>query len=130
MMPKYFYVHREGTITTRPFKKSDLSIVEAYENNKSIIERHYPELIEVAKFRYFWSLFYVLDKMFRTNSFGNDGEYLLIVKTIKKEYLNILSNRYVGKARKLAVTGLMIHRKFYELCLQVYIHKKKQLISN
>lgn len=130
MSPKYYYMHREGTITTRPFNKSDLSIIEAYQNNRAIIEQCYPDLIKVANFRYYWSLFYVLDKILRTKSIGDESEYSLIVKTIKKEYFNIISNQYVGISRKLAVTGLMVHRKFYELCLQAYIRKKKQLVSD
>lgn len=130
MTPKYYYIHREGTITTRPYNKGDLSIVEAYSNNKKIIEKHYPDVLEVAQFRYYWALFYVVDKMLRTNSFGDDGEFKATVKKIRKEYFHILSNKYVGRARKVAVTGLMIHRKFYEVCLRVYVHQRKQLIKD
>ena len=130
MTPKYFYVHREGTITTRPFKKTDLSIIEAYENNKRIIQEKYPDLIELADFRYYWALFYVIDKMMRTHSYGEEGEYKTIVRQIRNNYRKIISNQYVGKSRKIAATGLMIHRKLYELCLRAYVKKNKQLVND
>ena len=129
MCPKYYYMHREGTITTRPFRKTDLSIIEAYENNRRIIEHNYPDLLELANFRYYWSLFYVIDKMMRTDSYGMDGEYRTIVATIRREYFNIMKNRYVGRSRKLAVTGLMIHKSIYKQCLHVYLKQRKRLIE-
>lgn len=130
MRPKYYYVHREGTITTKPFRKSDLSIVEAYLNNRKIVEMNYPDLIKLADFRYYWSLFYIIDKMFRTNAFGEADEYREVVGKIRKEYYNILKNQYVGRARKIAVTGLMIHKKLYEICLRAYLNQRKQLVTD
>lgn len=115
MSPKYYYVHREGTTTTRPFKKSDLSIVEAYENNRTIVQEKYPDLINLANFRYYWSLFYIIDKMMRTDSYGNEDEYRDTVKRIRSEYWNIINNQYVGNARKIAVSGLMINKKLAHL---------------
>lgn len=130
MRPKYYYVHREGTITTKPFRKSDLSIIEAYLNNRKIIESNYPDLVELADFRYYWSLFYIIDKMLRTNSFGDAGEYREVVGKIRKEYYHILKNKYVGRARKIAVSGLMIHKKLYEICLRAYLNQRKQLVTD
>lgn len=130
MQPKYYYIHREGTITTRPFKASDMSIIEAYTNNKRIIEEKFPDLLELAEFRYYWSLFYVLDKMFRSKSFGDNNEYKEVSGTIKKNYRKIMRNQYVGRARKIAVTGLKIHRKLYELCLRKYLKKRKQTVAD
>lgn len=129
MAPKYYYIHREGTITTKPFRKSDLSIVEAYENNRRIVRDKYPDLIELANFRYYWSLFYIIDKMIRTHSFGDNNEYKEIVRIIRKEYRKILNNQYVGKARKVAITGLMIHKGLYEFFLFAYLKRNKKLVS-
>lgn len=128
MTPKYYYVHRKGTITTSPFTKADLSIVEAYKNNKSIIEKMYPDLVELADFRYYWSLFYVIDKMFRTNTFGDEKEFDIITHIIKSEYWDIIRNQYVGIARKVAVTGLMINKRLYRILLYIYLKRNKQLL--
>lgn len=126
MAPKYYYVHREGTITTRPFKKSDLSIIEAYENNKKIVDAMYPELSEIASFRCFWARFYVLDKMIRTNSYGDNGEYKTIIKDIRHDYTKIMRNRYVGKGRKIAATGLLINKNIYTHLLAAYNKKNRE----
>lgn len=129
MSPKYYYVHREGTITTKPYRKTDLSIIEAYTNNRNIIKEKYPDLLELANFRFYWALFYVIDKMIKTNSYGEENDYKDIVKRIKKEYFHIVKNKYVGKARKIAVTGLMVHKSLYTLCLWSYIKRRKQLVE-
>ncbi len=129
MSPKYYYIHREGTITTRPFRESDLSICEAYLNNRKIVKEMYPALLEPANFRYYWSLFYVLDKMLRTKSYGENGEKEKIIKIIKKNYKNIMRNSLVGRGRKVAVTGLMLNEFFYRVCLNAYSNQKKRLFS-
>ena len=126
MSPKYYYVHREGTITTRPFKRSDLSIIEAYTNNKKIVDEMYPELSEIAAFRCFWAHFYVLDKMIRTDSYGNNGEYKTIVSEIKRNYFKIIRNKYVGRGRKIAVTGLLLSKKIYAQFLTAYDKKNRE----
>lgn len=129
MEPKYYYMHREGTITTRPYRASDLSICEAYLNNKKIVEEKFPNSIESANFRYYWSLFYILDKMIKTQSFGQNNDKKRIVNEIKKNYCNIMKNSLVGKGRKIAVSGLMINEFFYRLCLIAYTNKNKKLFS-
>lgn len=128
MSPKYFYVHRAGTITTRPFRSTDMSIIEAYSNNLAIVDANYPDIRTVALFRYFWAHFYVLDKMIVTKSYGENGEYKHIARKIRRGYFRIMFNRYIGKSRKIAVSGFMIHRSLYALCLKSYHKKKKQLV--
>ena len=66
----------------------------------------------------------------RTHSYGEEGEYKTIVRQIRNNYRKIISNQYVGKSRKIAATGLMIHRKLYELCLRAYVKKNKQLVND
>lgn len=128
MSPKYYYVHRAGTITTRPFRSTDMSIIEAYTNNLAIVEENYPSLKKVALFRYYWSHFYVLDKMIATNTYGDKDEYKEVARRIRRGYFQILFNRYIGRSRKIAVTGFMLHRKLYALCLKSYLKKRKQLV--
>lgn len=129
MAPKYYYVHRVGSITTHPYKESDLSICEAHFNNRKIIIEKYPKLIEVANFRYYWSLFYILDKMLLTKDFSDINKQKEIISIIRENYNNIIKNRYIGKGRKVALTGLMIHVYFYRICLNVYTKQSKQLFK-
>ena len=129
MAPKYYYVHRKGTITTSSYKKSDLSICEAYLNNRKIIEEKFPNLIEVADFRYYWSLFYILDKMFLTKGFVDKIEKNKIISEIKKQYSNIIRNPHVGSGRKIALKCLMVHPFLYQICLNMYTKKNKKLFN-
>lgn len=127
MRPQYHYIHREGTITTKAYHPSDLSIIEAYKNNLKIVEKSYPQALEAAEFRRFWSMFYVLDKLLKAdNSMYEDTKQMLIGE-LKAFYCKIMMNRLVGKGRKLAMTGLMFHESIYRFCLERYTAKYKKL---
>ena len=129
MTPEYYYVHRGGTITTKPFIEKDLSICEAYLNNRKIIEEKYPSLTELADFRVYWSWFYVLDKMLRIKTRDDSVWKKKIISCIRKNYRKIMKNPFVGKGRKIASTGLMLNEKFYLVCLKLYTKRNKQLIG-
>ena len=60
---KYYYVHRENSITTQKFSKKFLNVIEAYEQNSNIILEKYPKLKDVAQTRMNWAYFYVLDRL-------------------------------------------------------------------
>lgn len=45
---KYYYVHRENSITTQKFSLKFLNVIEAYEQNAKIIKENYPELADTA----------------------------------------------------------------------------------
>ena len=129
MAPKYYYVHREGSITTRSYRKSDFSVCEAHYNNRKIIEERYPALLEKANFRYYWSLFYVLDKMLSTEENVEIDDKTRIVREIRKNYKEIMKNPLIGRGRKIAASGLMINEIFYKLCLTAYTRKNKKLFK-
>lgn len=130
LLPKYHYIHHQGTITTKPYQKSDNSVIEAWENNRAIIYGHHSELIELANFRYYWSLFYVYDKMMCTREVPDMQGFLLekqrLSRQIRKNYFPIMRNQYVGKSRKIALTGLMLHEALYRLCLKAYNKRHRQ----
>ncbi|HFI0624887.1 TPA: glycosyltransferase family 2 protein [Streptococcus suis] len=127
MRPQYHYFHREGTITTKPFSIKDLSIIEAYENNYSIVSQNYPDAIEAAVFRRIWSRFYILDKIYKSEQFSEFEIKKEIISWLRTHYFSIICNQYVGKSRKLAMTGLLINEKIYISLLKKYTEKFKQL---
>lgn len=127
MRPQYNYMHREGTITTKGYQPSDLSIIEAYENNLRIVERHYPEALEAARFRCYWSQFYVLDKLLKTDNATYNETKRVLIKQLRRSYYQIMTNSLVGKGRKLAMTGLMLHEAIYNFFLKQYTAKYKKL---
>lgn len=120
---KYFYVHRKGSITTSGFKKKDLNVLEAYLKNYKLIKENYPDIIDVAKMRYMWAHFYVLDKMMLSAN-GVDKEIEnKIISGLKKNYKFIIKDPRFNKSRKIAMTLLMINRKLYKMC--VVMNKKE-----
>lgn len=131
MAPKYYYVHRAGSITTKTFTRADLSVIEAYSNNLKFILENYPDLEKVAWFRYYWAHFYVLDKMMATPHLSSSDQKIKkrIIHRIRKSSRGILRNPYVGSSRKISVAALKIHPLLYRICVQLYSKKKRQLFG-
>lgn len=128
--PKYHYVHRENSITTAPYGKKDLSVIEAYVKNKKIIEKYYPDLLEVAEFRCFYAYFYVLDKMALTKNFKDKETRKRLIKEIRANKEKLKKNSYVGRNRKIAAMGLMLHPIFYNMFVKLeFKRKKKKVVS-
>lgn len=127
LTPLYYYVHREGTISTSAYQKGDLNVIEGYEKNKKLIEEKYPSLLEQVEFRCYWARFYVLDKMLLANNFSDYATKREIEKYLKENYRNIMKNAFVGRARKLALTGLMLHESLYKLCLKQQRKRVKRI---
>ena len=129
MQPKYYYVHREGSITTQKYSPADLSVIEAYTNNLKFIKKYYPDLETEAKFRYYWSHFYVLDKMMFTKPLQDKRSKKKIIHRLRKHWKDILSNPCVGKGRKVAMAALMFNQYLYKLCVILYSKKRRQLFN-
>lgn len=128
--PKYHYVHRENSITTAPYTQKDLSVIEAYVNNKKLIEKYYPDLLEVAEFRCFFAYFYVLDKMALTKKFKDKETRKKLIKYVRANKSSLKKNSYVGRNRKIAAIGLMIHPIFYNMFVKLeFKRKKKKVVS-
>lgn len=114
MEPKYFYVRHLGSITVSEFKESDWSVVEAYKEHLSAVKEKCPKLLEEAKFRYYWSYIYVFDKMIKSKAKVCKKDYDKARIFIKKNFKNIISNRYFSTKRKIAVCALMVSEKIYK----------------
>lgn len=114
MEPKYYYVRHLGSITVSDFKESDWSVVEAYKEHLHVVKDNYPELLEEAKFRYFWSYIYVFDKMIKSKTKVRRQDYNRALCFIKKNFKNIIFNPYFSKKRKIAVCALMVSEKIYK----------------
>lgn len=128
-VPKYHYIHRGNSITTSPYKSGDLSVIEAYSKNKRIIEKYYPDLLEVAEFRCFFSYFYVLDKMALSKEFKAKNERKEVIKLVRNNIDKILHNHYVGRNRKLAARVLLIHPFMYNVFVKIEFRRKRKNIN-
>lgn len=127
--PKYYYVHREDSITTSNYKSKDLNVIEAYSENRKFVLEECPQLKTQADFRYFWAHFYVLDKMLNTPGFKKDEHFRDIVRTLRKNYFTILRNPITGRNRKIALTGLMLGSWLYKLIISRHYKSKRKLVG-
>lgn len=117
--PKYYYVHRKGSITSSYFKMKDFDVVEAYNINLEMIRSRFPDLENQAMFRHLWSYMYVLDKMILTPNFENSNEYNIVVNKIRSNTLNILKIPFFTKKRKVATLILLFSKSLYaKLCVR------------
>ena len=81
---KYYYVHRENSITTQKFSLKFLNVIEAYEQNAKIISENYPDLYDVAIMRLNWAYFYVLDRLLVDNDFKDKVLEDRLISYLKK----------------------------------------------
>lgn len=125
--PKYYYVHREDSITTSVFKENDFDIVKAYEENLSLVKEKFPKLISQAEFRLLWSYTYVFDKMLLSTSFNKDENYKSVYSKLRKETPNILLNPYFSLKRKAVMIILFFSPKFYSFLLEYQKRKNMKL---
>lgn len=113
--PMYYYLRRENSITTSNFSDRDWDVVEAYKNHLNMVSEKFPNLKEVAKFRYLWAYTYVIDKiMLSENSENYLEDFKKAFNFIKKNILQIIFNPYFSLKRKIAVMVLLINKKIYK----------------
>ena len=103
-------------------------MIEAWGNNLVFIQRKYPALILQAESRYYWSIFYVLDRMMVSIDNSDPKKKRELIKEIRFNIKKILNNPFFQKSRKIAAILLMIHEKLYKICVWIY-WKKLQLIQ-
>lgn len=111
--PKYIYIHREDSITTSSFKKSDFDVVDAYKKHLEIVRKFYPKLESQAMFRHLWSYMYVLDKMIMSNDLSHNDEYNEVVSILRKNTFKIITNKHFSIKRKVASLVLLFSPSLY-----------------
>ena len=110
---KYYYVHRENSITTQKFSLKFLNVIEAYEQNANIIREHYPAIADVATMRLNWAYFYVLDRLLIDSDFKDKLLEDKLIHYLKQNRVNILRDARFTNARKISFLALLFSRKLY-----------------
>ena len=110
---KYYYVHRENSITTQKFSLKFLNVIEAYEQNANIIREHYPAIADVATMRLNWAYFYVLDRLLIDSDFKDKLLEDKLINYLKQNRVNILRDARFTNARKISFLALLFSRKLY-----------------
>ena len=123
---KYYYIHRESSITTRDFNSErGYDVIRAYEKNYYLIQENYPNLIEVAQMRLCWANFKVLDKMILKNVPIDKN----IVEYLRKKFLFIMKNDCFTKNRKIGMIFLMININLYKIIVKRFNNQNRKLYS-
>lgn len=117
---KYYYRHREASITTISFTEKDLDTIEAYERNYRIVEFDYPQLKSAVKGRLCWANFLVFDRVLQApySEFNARIQQQTYHFLKKNAGLILFSNQFRIK-RKLAFLGLLINLRLYKLALGI-----------
>lgn len=113
--PQYYYEHRAGTLSTRPYDNRSYDVVDAYEHNLEIVKQECPSAIEVAMFRCYWARFTVLDSMLIEGAQQDETRKREIIAYLRGHYSDIMSNPYVGQGRKIAMKALMVSWHMYSV---------------
>lgn len=116
-LKKYYYIHRENSITTQKFSEKFLNVIEAYEQNYSIISEKYPNIIDVAEMRLCWAYFYVLDKLLIAENYEDDILEYKLINYLKKNKKTILFSKWFSKGRKIAFIMLCVNKNLYRRIL-------------
>lgn len=115
---KYYYVHRENSITTQKFSLKFLNVIEAYEQNKEIILEKYPELKEVAQTRMNWAYFYVLDRLLLDKEYNDKKLENKLISYLKDHSKDILTDSLFTKGRKIGFVALLLNRNLYRKIIE------------
>ena len=111
--PRYFYWHAEGTITSNPATRARQDLIDAWEHNRRVIEKHFPQIIDDVMFRCYWAHFDVLDGMILSNS-PDTKRKEDIIAWLKQHKKGILKHPEVNAKRKIALRALCLSEKLYE----------------
>lgn len=122
--PMYYYVHRQGSITTSKFKEADMDIVHAYRDTMQFVKEQHPELMPQAEFRLFWAHFVVVDRILELDNYKSNIYYQQARRFLRRNILRILKNKYFTKNRRVAAVLFFLSDKIYR---KVLIKNKKQL---
>lgn len=113
---KYYYFHRDESISSKKFSIRDLDTIEVWKANEEWISKKYPIFKNKAHTRVCWANFIVLDKLVLSDK---TEEAKNISKGIRKFLLNnflfIMSNDRLTKGRKISLIFLLFGPTTYKL---------------
>ena len=115
---KYYYVHRENSITTQKSSTKFLNVIEAYEQNRKIILEKYPELQDVAQMRMNWAYFYVLDRLLLDKEYNDKKLENKLISYLKNHSGDILKDPLFTKGRKIGFVALLLNRNLYRKIIE------------
>ena len=123
--PKYYYLHREDSITGQPYRPQLYDVIEGYTKNYKIVKKKFPALKEEAECLWLWSRFIVLDKMLLEKNYRMIEGRKELVLFIRRHIVRILKNKYFNLSRKISAMVLFFHVGLYRRLVFISEEKKK-----
>lgn len=112
---KYYYFHRNESITSQSFSNKQFEFIDAWEKNEQKVFGRSKEIDEAAHQRVCFANFLVLDKIINANMENSVVETKTIVNYLRSNYLFIMRNQIFTRNRKISMTLLMISLKLYKI---------------
>lgn len=110
--PKYYYIHREGSVTMSTFSERYYDVVRAHECNLKKLETYLPSEKKVGEYRVYWSykqLFYILAFDSKENKVRYKKDIKKITSFIRKNFLKIIFNPYNSKSQLICYVLIFIN---------------------
>ncbi|MGM0167266.1 hypothetical protein IGI39_002246 [Enterococcus sp. AZ135] len=125
---KYFYFHRDDSISSKKFSYRDLDTIEIWNSNEEWISTKVPSLYEEVHTRVCWAYFIVLDKLVLSKESKENKEQIVLIRNIlKNNLLFILKNKRFQKTRKISLIMLLISARLYRIPVNIQYKKFKSV---
>lgn len=125
---KYYYYHRENSITTQKFTEKQFDVIEAYQKNEILIRKYYPKIISAALGRLCWANFIVIDRMILSHAERKyEKEAGEIVSFLRRHCRDVMYCRFLTKSRKISMLVLMVSFTAYRRLSLFHAGKKLRL---
>lgn len=115
---KYYYIHRENSITSNQFDNRTFDFIRAFKKNYDIIKNNFPNLESIGRYRLCCAYFWVLDRMLLVNHSFIEQEKE-IISFLKNNINFILKCKLFPTSRKIAILTLFISKQGYKMLVQI-----------
>ncbi|OTO76646.1 glycosyltransferase family 2 protein [Enterococcus sp. 12E11_DIV0728] len=106
---RYYYYHRDDSITSQTFSKKHLEYITAWEQNERKVAGRSKEIEDAAHQRVCFANFLVLDKIVNADMEKSVPEINTIVNYLKTNYMFIMKNKIFTRNRKLALSICLLY---------------------
>ena len=121
----YNYRFRDNSITSVEFNTKKLVWYEHCKKNLEYVSNNYPNLVNVAKSRYYNSVVYFLDALSQVKNKTYIDYIKKFRKILKDNYLHIIANRHISRVTKFECSII----NFFGLHIYSIYKKFKKMIK-
>lgn len=120
--PKYYYNHRDNSITTEKFSKRKMDLIDANTTVLDLIKKEYPYLLEEAYSFYYKGFIYLLlaiSSSNQTDVFKED--YVYMKNILRRNFMQVIKNQYIGRRNKRNSILILTNTYFMMKIMKEYV---------